>query len=65
MTLDPRDDDRGRINCPDGLDADFARKLCRKCGRRIMLVRRSHRARAHWQHVGDGLVQYRSWRVAK
>lgn len=48
-------------NCALGLDADFGRKVCRNCGRRIMFVRRSRTARAHWQHVGDGLVQYRSW----
>lgn len=49
------------INCPKGLDPDYPHKVCRNCGRLIMLVRRSRRAASHWQHVGDGLVQYRSW----
>ncbi len=57
------ENDRGRINCPKGLNPDYFRndKQCRNCGRAIMFVRRSRLNRAHWQHVGDGLVQYRSW----
>lgn len=60
--------DRGRINCPLGLDADYAHKVCRNCGRQIALFRaRMTKAgwrKARWQHVGDGLAQYRSWNVA-
>lgn len=44
------------------LDPDFARRKCRTCAGRIMYVRRSRRARAHWQHVGDGLGQYAAWK---
>ena len=51
------------MNCPKGLDPDYQRKVCRNCGRAIMLVRGSRRAKGHWQHVGDGLVQYRSWHI--
>jgi len=56
------------INCTEGLDADYQRKVCRNCGRRIMFVRMSggpHGKKAHWQHVGDGLTQYRSWGIRR
>lgn len=57
--------DRGRINCPRGLDPDYGRKVCRNCGRQIALYRarktRQGMQRARWQHVGDGLAQFRSW----
>lgn len=55
--------DRGQINCPNGLDADYGRRQCRSCGRKIMLVRGTRNRKAHWQHVGDGLAQYRSWGI--
>lgn len=62
----PRDSEAPVPNCPDGLDPDPVRRLCRNCGRRVMFVRKVYgptpRA-AHWQHVGDGLAQYRSWGV--
>jgi ribosomal protein L37AE/L43A len=39
---------------------------CKHCDRALMFVRASYRPTgeraAHFQHVGDGLVQYRSWR---
>lgn len=43
---------------------DPRRATCSTCGRRAMYVRRTygpHAKAGHWQHVGDGLVQYRSW----
>lgn len=55
---------RRRDACP--IDPDPARKVCRRCGHRVMYVRRTygpHGRAGHWQHVGDGLAQYRSWRV--
>jgi hypothetical protein len=56
--------DRGQTNCPKGLDPDYQHKVCRNCGRTIMLRRMTggpNGSRAHWRHVGDGLAQYRSW----
>lgn len=41
------------VNCPKGLDADYQRKVCRNCKRRIMFVRATHTNKAHWQHVPD------------
>lgn len=41
------------VNCPKGLDPDYARKVCRNCGRGIHLTRRSHKARSYWQHNND------------
>ena len=51
-------------NCPKGLDPDYQRKVCRNCGRSIHLQRRSHRAKAHWQHNVDmaGIGWYREMR---
>ncbi len=57
--------DEAPVGC-QALDPDPARKLCRSCGRRVMFVRKVYGPKpraAHWQHVGDGLVQYRSWGV--
>ena len=41
------------LNCPIGLDPDYPKKVCRNCGRSIHLVRRSHKAKAYWQHNSD------------
>jgi hypothetical protein len=50
------------MNCPKGLDADFAKRVCRNCGRSIHFQRVSHRRNAsgqvvrqpaHWQHNVD------------
>lgn len=57
-------DRTGRTNCPDGLDnrpTRMGRGVCHNCGRQTAFVRATRRNRAHWQHVGDGLVQYRNW----
>jgi hypothetical protein len=50
---------------PCKVDPDPARKVCRSCGRDVMFVRKSYRANraAHWQHVGDGFAQYRTWGI--
>lgn len=47
------------------LDADFAKKVCRTCGRRIRFVRGSRGRRAFWQHDGgtDGLRWYADHRA--
>ena len=53
---------RRRDACP--LDPDPARKQCKLCDRKVMYVRKTygpHAKAGHWQHVGDGLTQYRSW----
>jgi len=50
------------INCPQGLDADLGRKVCRNCGGRIHFQRAAYRRNgkggvirqpAHWQHNVD------------
>jgi hypothetical protein len=52
------------------VEPDPVRKVCRAdgCGRKVMYVRKTygpHAKAGHWQHVGDGLAQYRSWGVSR
>jgi len=62
-TRDPKD-----LEC-DSLDVSypgFVGRRCGSCGMRVMFVRgtttrRGVHRKGHWQHVGDGLRQFRSW----
>jgi len=54
----------GHVPAPSTPDPRRAVCTVEGCGRALMYVRRTygpHAKAGHWQHVGDGLRQYRSW----